>query len=426
VTVNAGATLETNNSQRMNTTGGKVVLNGGTLLGTNPGTAGTLIGSSIGLKGLEVSGSGAVGYDDHDGMPDNKITIFFGIISGTGGTTTNGGAGTLIKIGPDQFGIGGSNQGGGVNSQSLSTFAKLVVVQGGVRGRGVIINSQFQLDERVFGAVPLSVLPDAITLDGGGTGVNMNTTLHPNRGITIGPNGGYFDHGAGAGLNIPGPLSGSGTLAIGNPTSTATTNPTFTLSNANNVNTFTGGITGVRGLLQLNESLTAAFLNDGSTIEQPSNNATINVATGKTITVGVNDGSGTWSRPIGGGGNLTKVGTGTQSLTGTPGYTGDTRIQAGTLSIATAYLADGADIYLSSGSTFNLSFAGTDMIRSLYFDNVQQSAGSWGAAGSGAQFTSNLFSGTGLLNATVDVPEPASFVLAWFGLTWLALGRRRQ
>jgi autotransporter-associated beta strand protein len=420
VTVNAGAVLDINQTLRLNTNAGKVVLNGGTLFQTNPFQAGSFLGTGLGLKGLEIDGSGTIGYDDGDAIPNSKISIFFGIISGTGGTTNNGGAGTLTKVGPDQIGIGGSNQ-SGVNSQSLSTFAKLVVKQGGYRGRLLFIDGQPQLDERFLGAVPLSILPDAVTLDGGGIGVNFHTTLHPNRGITIGPGGGYFDHGAGVSLIIPGPLSGAGTLLIGNPNSTLASNDVFTLSNTHNVDTFTGGLVGVRGRLQLNSSLKVASLNDGST-----NNATINIGAGQTLTVGTGDGNDSWATVISGPGAFTKVGTGTQALTGSPTYTGDTLVERGTLSIANAYLADGADVYLTTDSTFNLGFTGIDTIRSLYFDNLLQRAGTWGAPGSGAQYTSNLLLGTGQLGPTIGVPEPATFGLVPSGLfVWLAAGRRR-
>ncbi len=70
---NAGATLDINGTQRLNTTGGNVLLNGGTLIETNPGQAGSFIGGAAGLKGLEINGSGTIGYNDGDNIPDNKI-----------------------------------------------------------------------------------------------------------------------------------------------------------------------------------------------------------------------------------------------------------------------------------------------------------------------------------------------------------------
>ena len=324
---------------------------------------------------------------------------------------------------PDQLGVGGSDQGGFVNSQSLFTFAKLVVKQSGYRGRMVTINGVNQLDERVFGAVPLAVLPDAITLDGGGIGVNLATTLNPNRGVTIGPNGGYFDHGTTAALSIPGPLSGSGTLTIGDVNSALTINPTFTLSNANNVNTFSGGLVGFRGILQLNSSLKVASLNDATT-----NNASINIAAGQTLSVGSSfNNTDTWSTVISGAGGFSKVGLSTQYLLGTPTYTGDTRVLAGTLSVAMPYLADGADLYLTTGSKVDLSYLATDVIRSLYIDGVLQTAGTWGSPGSSATFKSTLITGTGQLSVTVgSVPEPGSGLLALFGLITCVASQRRR
>ncbi len=52
VTINAGATLDLNAQVRLNDTGGKVVLNGGTLLGTHPGNVGSsIIGTGDGVEG---------------------------------------------------------------------------------------------------------------------------------------------------------------------------------------------------------------------------------------------------------------------------------------------------------------------------------------------------------------------------------------
>lgn len=112
-------------------------------------------------------------------------------------------------------------------------------------------------------------------------------------------------------------------------------------------------------------------------------------------------------------GGLTKTGAGTLSLTGANAYAGDTTVEQGTLSIGTPYLADDSNVNLQSGTTLILNFAGTDVIDSLFINGVSQAVGTWGAVGSGADFTSPLISGVGLLQvaAFVPAPSPADFNL---------------
>lgn len=430
ITVDAGAALQTIASGQF-TGGGKVTLIGtsttdaGEIQARNPGSAGSTLNSgSTAYKTVEINGFGRISYDNATiltDVPDDAVSILSSnAITGVGGTPTNGGAGTLIKSGKDQLGIAVKDIGGAVGNFTLFSFAKLRVEQGGYRLRnGTVGTTTGVIDERLFGAVPLTPLADAITLDGGGIGSNATVTLNANRGITILNSannalgvlandstlgGGYFDSGAGAGLTIPSQISGSGNLYIGDPTSTAASAPTFTLSNANNVNSFTGGLIGVRGTLLLNSSLKVDGLKDVAGFSQnPTNNAVITIASGQTLTSGVNGGGGTWSKAIGGAGGYTKMGSGTETLTAVNTYGGNTTVQGGTLSISNPYLADAADVLLSTGSFFNLNFAGTDTIRSLYIDGVGQATGTWGGTGSGATHISSLITGTGLLNVTTAV-----------------------
>jgi autotransporter-associated beta strand protein len=138
-------------------------------------------------------------------------------------------------------------------------------------------------------------------------------------------------------------------------------------------------------------------------------NRTFNVANG----AATND--LTISTPIINGG-LTKKGEGTLALTGANTYAGDTNVEAGSLSIGSAFLSNGADVLLKSGATLNLNFAGTDLIDSLFIDGASQAAGTWGAIGSAAQFTSALITGSGLLQIStfVSPPSPADFNLDRF------------
>jgi autotransporter-associated beta strand protein len=103
--------------------------------------------------------------------------------------------------------------------------------------------------------------------------------------------------------------------------------------------------------------------------------------------------------------NITKVGTGTLTLTGNNTYSGDTAVEAGTLSISMPYLEEAADVLLSTGSILNLNFAATDTIDSLFINGISRQAGTWGATGSGADHESGLITGSGLLLVTTFIPS---------------------
>jgi autotransporter-associated beta strand protein len=126
------------------------------------------------------------------------------------------------------------------------------------------------------------------------------------------------------------------------------------------------------------------------------------------MTVGDNDQTSTFSGVIkntAGTLSLCKLGSGTLTLAGANTYGGNTALSAGTLSlsptVAGGNLADGADVYLTTGSALDLSTSGAeDTIRALYIDGVPQAAGVWGADGSGAEHTSTLITGTGTLRVT--------------------------
>jgi autotransporter-associated beta strand protein len=99
--------------------------------------------------------------------------------------------------------------------------------------------------------------------------------------------------------------------------------------------------------------------------------------------------------------HLAKTGAGTWTVNGVNSYSGDTSVQDGVLRITNSYLSDVGDVDVFDGGLFDLDFVGTDTIRSLYFNGVPQlGLGTYGAIGSGADFESSFFSGTGLLGIT--------------------------
>lgn len=104
--------------------------------------------------------------------------------------------------------------------------------------------------------------------------------------------------------------------------------------------------------------------------------------------------------------NLVKQGQGKWVVTNPANaYSGDTEVEAGTLSLTSPFLSDSADVLLLDGALLDLDFSGTDTIGSLFIDGVSQTLGTWGAPGSGAANTSSLFSGTGILSVTMSDVE---------------------
>jgi autotransporter-associated beta strand protein len=127
----------------------------------------------------------------------------------------------------------------------------------------------------------------------------------------------------------------------------------------------------------------------------------VNLQTDSHINVALAGTFGVIDKAVTGGGDLIKTGSGQLTLTAANSNTGDTQINAGTLSVTNATLADGADVSLSTGAKFDLGFSGSDTIRSLFFGGVAQSIGTWGATGSGAtNINDTFFTGTGTLNVT--------------------------
>lgn len=89
------------------------------------------------------------------------------------------------------------------------------------------------------------------------------------------------------------------------------------------------------------------------------------------------------------------------------------------------YIGDGASISIASGAVTNLNFTGTsDTVGGITLNGVAQTTpGTYGASGSGANFQSAFFSGTGTL---MLVPEGSTFIMIGVGAGLLALLQRAR
>jgi autotransporter-associated beta strand protein len=129
-----------------------------------------------------------------------------------------------------------------------------------------------------------------------------------------------------------------------------------------------------------------------------------------TLTLGIADGSGDFSGTIASEIALIKTGIGTQILSGTNTYSGNTTVNAGTLRLGNgtdnSNLADSADVFVAAGATLDLDFTGTDTIDELWLDGVAQAPGIYGAGNSGGFIT-----GSGTL--TVQNGPIADPCIAW-------------
>jgi fibronectin-binding autotransporter adhesin len=194
VTVASGAKFTVNIASRLTqTTGGMILLDGGAVENTNPGSGGTFLPpQSI----MATANGGTLVYSG------TGVAIYRGNLLGQGGTT-DAGTNTFTKTGQGEFRFDGTNT-------ANSTFQKLVVKEGLFR-----LGSAAGTQETGFGALPEGPLADAITLDGGAIGSATSLQTDPFRGITLGPGGGMLNSGTtNSTLTLNGPISGGGLLRI--------------------------------------------------------------------------------------------------------------------------------------------------------------------------------------------------------------------
>ncbi|MBI1367865.1 MAG: hypothetical protein GC162_04340 [Planctomycetes bacterium] len=201
------------------------------------------------------------------------------------------------------------------------------------------------------------------TVNGGTLFLNSGVSLSSSTDLTVNSPG-FLD--ANSNNLTVASLAGSGNISMGTGTLSVVGGSTYsgvisgsggfnktgsgalTMSGANN---FTGPINVTGGTLRLsgaaNRFLTTVDVNvTGGTFDLNTNSQTIDALTGSgtvltsssatTLTLGNDNGSGVFSGAINESGNVTKIGSGTQTLSGTGStYSGNTNINGGVLSVTT-------------------------------------------------------------------------------------------
>lgn len=284
-----GGTLSTDNAAFLGSAATLVKLSDGTMLnfnGTANGTfAGNIVDASAATTGaVSITGAG--------------ITTLSGANSYSGTTTIDGG--TLVT---------GSDG-------ALSANSAFFIQNGG----SLIVNH----DVAVKALVDLGAGPNTVNLNGADTSLTLTEGAWGLFGGTVIGTGTLIKSGTGDwtldgpnAVNLTGPGSfrindGLVTIAVANAISTTT---------AVQVNS-TAGTTGVLNVTE-NDTI-GSLAGTGS-------NATVNIATGKTLTTGGLNTSTSYAGKILGAGSLVKDGSGLMTLTGANAYTGGTTVNGGAI-----------------------------------------------------------------------------------------------
>ncbi len=325
--------------------GGTLALSGGAAIAdTEPGSGAVSInvaGANLLLNDSETIGS-LSGVDGTTVMLGDQLlttgdasdTTFAGVISGDGGTLTKQGSGT--------FTLSGVNTYTGVTTVSAGTLAlgasnaladaSKVTVNGGTFDIGTFSDT----------VAEVLLTEGSIT---GTTGVLTSTTNYDVRS-------GLVSAILGGTVGLDKSTAGTVTLSGTNTYTGTTTISAGTLA-------LSGG-TALEDLGQVILSVADAnlTLNASETVGSLSGVAGTTVTLGaNTLTAGGNDGTTTYAGVIDGTGGLTKIGSGTLTLSGENTYTGATTINAGTLTLGAAggVIADSSAVTVANGTTFNLA-----------------------------------------------------------------------
>jgi fibronectin-binding autotransporter adhesin len=399
---------------------------GGTLAGTiYNGVYSNGVGTGVANAGLITGGNAAIYLDGADNTVTNTGTIRItggsantvvsGVyMSGAGGVVTN--SGTIESSLTDGRGVFLAGGTGSITNQSGGT------ISGNGAGAAIILTGvdytvDLQSGSTVNGLIDASVSTghNLLTLAGalngsyaGGTGADDLTLV---AGMTV---SGLIDGGAGTDTLVLGGLADA-SLDIGQTTGfesrTLTGAGVWTLSGVDGDAadwTLDAGTLRLTGGLSVNDAA-GIRVNSGATLSIGTDEliaaltgaGAVTIDTDQTLYVGGHDADSLFSGVIAGAGGLSQYGAGTLTLSGVNTYTGDTRVDYGTLRLgASDVIADASRLIVQTGATLDLQ--GFDETVALaYLNGSLNGTGTLTAADlflNGASVNANLGAGN-LYNA---------------------------
>ncbi len=374
-----------------NTYSGTTTVGGGTLKTGNPNALGFGGPQRTTTPGTTVASGATLDLNGTTGI-NEPISINS---TGVGALVNNSGVPAGISNGIAGLAVAATGSGSGYST------APTVVISG--TGTGAIAIASLGVTTASFavtvaGNRTYTVAP-TVTIAGGGTGATATAVLS---GGSTGTVTGITVTSAGSGFTTAPTATISGGTSTGTTTTTFTGNATsFTvgglaLTNAGSGYTGTPTFTFNGSPATVTPTLSSVILASDSSVGG-SGNATINAVVAES----------------GGSRALTKAGVGTVTLNGANTYTGETKVDAGTLAINTDdTLANAAAVRIDSSAVLNLGFVGTDTVDRIFIGGVEQVAGTWGSLASSATNKTARIVGTGILDVT-NGSVVASGYAAW-------------
>ena len=357
---------------------------------------------------------------------------------------------TTINAGTLQVGNGGTT--GSLGTSPVTNDASLVINRSNAFTMGAFISGSGSVSQAGTGALTLSgnnsysggttISPGSTVLVGANNALGSGTVTLA-QGAVLGTNpGGALPNAivapasttatlttSGGNLTLNGNLSGSGNLnrtATGNAATVflggdnSGYTGTFSIENNGNAATrFTSANAGSAAARWVNSNPTSGRVTvefGGGTIHFGSLTGTgfftSQAAGTNTIEVGALGLNETYSGVLNqvGVGTLavTKVGSGTWTLTGTNAYAGDTTVNGGVLAVDGDAIPNAGKLVVNGGK---VDPTGVEVVDTLFFGAVQQAAGTWGSSASSATNKDDAhFSGTGVVSVTTG---PVAGYTAW-------------
>ncbi len=378
--------------------GGSLNVNGATTYGLTLGRAmttytGTLVVQSGGMVNIGTTGQGSLVLTGVSPDGNSKLDVQGGALTvGTGNATNkiiffyNGATAARTATMTQSGGtvtMNGIQFGNAVATYDATSLAKLQL-SGGTNYVGVL---------GITLSANATTLPYSILLQGGTLGASQSwsSSLSMKLGTTGGGVTIQAADSGGTARNII--LSGilSDDTAV-NGTLTKTGTGTLTLAGTN---TYSGVTIINEGALQIGDGGTSGQLGTGNV----TNNAALVFNRSDDISV---------NNLVAGTGSVTKLGAGTLTLATGTLYTGNTTVSNGTLVVSESFLADGADVYVSTGAVLKLNFSGIDTIRSLTIGGVlQERSRRYGSSDSSGCFTGS----SGFIRPLVGTPPSGTVML---------------